>query len=113
MDLKALEKELRGTQTPFQKIIDIGDKKLIIQVNEKKEVYVLTDQDDYKFKSRKCTLTEKKLFNKRVQLSQILSGERLEKAMNEYIEENTITELKNIFPNIKQFILMLKGNLEK
>lgn len=108
MDLKVLEKELRGTKAPFQKVLKIGKEKLVIQVNEKKEVYVMSDLNKYKFILSKCNLTEKKLRDKRHNLSQFLSDDELEKALQEYIDENITLEYTNTFPNIKQFMLMLK-----
>lgn len=113
MDLKALEKELRGTQTPFQKIIDIGDKKLIIQVNEKKEVIVITDDDRYKYKHEKFKLKDSQFKKMKLDLYQVAKGERYEELLQELIKQNTAVGYSNKFPNIKQFMLMLKRTKEE
>ena len=107
MDLKALEKKLRGTKTPFQKIIDFKEDSIIIIINEKKEVKVLTNCDRYKYPIKHCKLAPKTIRETRLRLSTVFEGAELEKALQEFIEENTIIQYTNIFPNIKQFMLML------
>lgn len=108
MDLKELEKELRYSEAPFQKCIKIDGKLLIAQINNKKEVIVITDDDRYKYKHEKFKLKDSQFKKMKLDLYQVAKGERYEELLQELIKQNTAVEYSNKFPNIKQFMLMLK-----
>lgn len=44
----------------------------------------------------------------KLDLYQVAKGERYEELLQELIKQNTAVEYSNKFPNIKQFMLMLK-----
>lgn len=108
MDLKELENELRYSEAPFQKCIKIDGKLLIAQINNKKEVIVITDDDRYKYKHEKFKLKDSQFKKMKLDLYQVAKGERYEELLQELIKQNTAVEYSNKFPNIKQFMLMLK-----
>lgn len=111
MNLKELEKELRNKSVPFQKIIELGNDKLIIEVNSKKEITVITNNEKFKYKYEKFKLKDSQFKKMKLDLSQIAKGERYEELLQELIKQNTVVECSNKFPNIKQFILMLKRHI--
>lgn len=108
MNFKEIEKELRTTETPFQKCIKIDGKLLLAQINDKREVTVITDEEKYKYKYKKFKLKDSQFKKMKLDLYQTVKGERYEEMLQELIEQNTIVEYSNTFPNIKQFMLMLK-----
>lgn len=108
MDLKVLEKELRSKSVPFQKIIELGDDKLLIEVNTKKQIILINSNEKFRYKYEKFKLKDSEFKKMKLDLSQITKGERYDELLQELIKQNTVIEYSNTFPNIKQFMLMLK-----
>lgn len=112
MDFKELEKELRTADVPFEKKLEVNGDTLIAQINDKREITVISygDEDKYKYKYNVCTLTDNQLKEIKWDLVRLAAKdeEKYEELLNACLRQNTVTKYSSKFPNIKQFILMLK-----